>query len=190
MASLPSLRSNSNIILLLSALPIHQAVQIISPSLRYHPYSILFPVVLHLLIPSEVVTSKIRIPNILVFILIGVQTDSSSSSSSLFLNPITPIGAPLFLILPTVVQMPQAQLLQSIRHPANVNVQIVIKVLIAAPIMYLLQILVLVAHLETLPCPLLHLRVLRLTNPHFVLLIIEVLRPLRLQQPRLCVLPV
>ena len=143
--------------------------------------------VLHLLILSEVVTNKIRIPNILVFILIGVQTDSSSN---LLLNPITPIGALLFLILPTVVQMPQAQLLQSIRHPANVNVQIVIKVLIAAPIMYLLQILVLVAHLETLPCPLLHLRVLRLTNPHFVLLIIEVLRPLRLQQPRLCVLPV
>ena len=143
--------------------------------------------VLHLLILSEVVTNKIRIPNILVFILIGVQTDSSSN---LLLNPITPIGALLFLILPTVVQMPQAQLLQSILHPANVNVQIVIKVLIAAPIMYLLQILVLVAHLETLPCPLLHLRVLRLTNPHFVLLIIEVLRPLRLQQPRLCVLPV
>jgi hypothetical protein len=147
-------------------------------------------VVLHLLIPSEVVTSKIRILSILVFILTGVQTDSSSSSSSnLFLNPITPIGAPLFLILPTVVQMPQAQLLQSILHPANVNVQIVIKVLIAAPIMYLLQILVLVAHLETLPYPLLHLRVHRLTNPRFVLLIIEVLRPLRLQQPRLYALP-
>jgi hypothetical protein len=143
-------------------------------------------VVLHLLIPSEVVTSKIRILNILVFILTGVRT--GSSSSNLFLNLITPIGAPLFLILPTVVQMPQAQLLQSILHPANVNVQIVIKVLIAAPIMYLLQILVHVAHLETLPCPLLHLRVLRLTNPHFVLLIIEVLRPLRLQRPRLYVL--
>ena len=144
--------------------------------------------VLHLLIPSEVVTSKIRILNILVFILTGVQI--GSSSSNLFLNLITLIGAPLFLILPTVVQMPQAQLLQSILHPANVNVQIVIKVLIAAPIMYLLQILVLVAHLETLPCPLLHLRVLRLTSLHFGLLIIEVLRPLRLQQRRLYVLPV
>ena len=144
--------------------------------------------VLRLLIPLEVVTSKIRILNILVFILTGVQIGNSSSNNNLFLNPITPIGAPLFLILPTVVQMPQAQLLQSILHPANVNVQIVIKVLIAAPIMYLLQIPVLAAHLETLPCPLLHPRVLRLTNPHFVLLIIEVLRPLRLQQPRLYVL--
>jgi hypothetical protein len=144
-------------------------------------------VALHFLTPSEVETNKIRILNILVFILIDVQPDSSSSS--LLLNPITPIGAPLFLILPTVVQMLQAQLLQSILHPANVNVQIVIKVLIAALIMYHLQILVLVAHPGTPPHLLLHLQVPRLINPPFAILITEVLHPLQPQLPLLYVLP-
>jgi hypothetical protein len=173
----------SNSILLLNAPPILQALKNISHNLQYHQLSILSQVVLphHLLIPSELVTNKIKTLNTLVFILIGVQLDNSHNL------PISPIGAQLFLILPTVAQTLQAQLHPSTLHPASVNVQIVIKVLIALIIIYLLQILVLVAHPETLLHLLLRHRVLRLTNRHFVL-ITEVLLLLQLQRPPLYVL--